>query len=256
MLFLNNLVHKKILSLTMALGALALLGAGCVNKKSESASSTNIEPSILVSAQPLKADNQLAIDKAAIGDDGWVVIHTKQNGQPGAVLGYTSLLKGSVEKIKVTIDKTNLSPSLIAMLHYDRGEKGVFEFPGADGPVIRDQRVIMGEFNIPNFAEITKDDSSPAPAVSRKEFIITAKQWSFSPAVIKVKRGDKVVLKLKTVDVAHSYSIPEFRINAEIKPGETTTVEFTADKVGSFVSACKIYCGVGHVGMTGTLIVE
>ena len=248
-------MHKKIFTLSaVALSALALLGAGCANKL-KSTTSTNEGPSITVSAQSLKTDNQIIIDNASIGDDGWIVIHEKQNGQPGPTIGYTSLLKGAAKKIKVTVDKTTLTPSLIAMLHYDRGQKGVFEFPGADGPVIKDQQVIMQDFNISNYAEITKEPVS-APVGARKEFIITAKQWSFSPAVIKVKKGDLVVLKLKTVDVAHSYSLTEFGVNAEIKPGETTIVEFTADKIGTFTSACKIYCGVGHVGMTGTLIVE
>ena len=249
-------MHKKVISSVVALSALALLGGGCISKKISSTTSTdNQPPSILISEQSLGTDNQLVIKKAAIPDDGWVVIHEKQNGQPGPVIGYTSLLKGDASKIKITIDKTNLTPSLIAMLHYDRGQKGVFEFPGDDGPVIKDKQVIMQEFNISNYAEVTKN-SSPTPVGARKEFIITAKQWSFSPAVIKVKKGDLVVLKLKTVDVAHSYSITEFGIKADIKPGETTTVEFTADKTGAFISTCKIYCGVGHVGMTGTLIVE
>lgn len=252
-------MYKKIILPVMALGMFTLLGAGCINKAASPTTSSNnqlLSPSILISDQSLGANNQLVIEKASIEDDGWVVIHTKENGQPGSKIGYTSLLKGSAKTIKVTIDKTNLTPSLIVMLHYDRGEKGVFEFPGADGPVIKDQQVIMKEFNILNYADASKPSSPAKPVGARKEFIITTKQWSFSPAVIKVKKGDTVVLKLKTVDVAHSYSVSEFGINAEIKPGETTVVEFVADKTGTFVSACKIYCGVGHVGMTGTLIVE
>ena len=249
-------MRKKLVSSVVALSALALLGAGCINKDMPSTTTTgDLSPSVLVSAQPLKADNQLIIDKATIDDNGWITIHQKQDGQPGPTIGYTSLLKGTTKNIKVTIDRTNLSPSLIAMLHYDRGEKGVYEFPGADGPVIRDQQVIMTEFNISNFADVSKD-SSKTSASARKEFIITAKQWSFSPAVITVKKGDTVVLKLKTTDVAHTYSIKEFGINAEIKPGETTVIEFVADKIGTFISTCNLYCGVGHVGMTGTLIVE
>ena len=247
-------MNKKVLLPVFALGSLLFLGAGCIQKRPLSTTST-LNPSISVSNQSLGADNQLIINTASIGDNGWIVIHNQENEQPGAVIGYTSLLKGSAEKIKITVDKTKLTPYLIAELHYDRGEKGAFEFPGNDGPVIKDQQVIMKEFSVSNYAEVTKD-SSPTPAEVRKEFIITAKQWSFSPSVIKVKKGDVVVLKLKTLDVAHSYSIPEFGINAEIKPKETTVVEFVADKVGAFTSSCKIYCGVGHVGMTGTLIVE
>ena len=251
-------MNKKIVSLSLVLGVMVLLGAGCVNKIPWSGSSNTdpAQPSITVKSQALNDENQVVVKYASIGDDGWVVIHLKKDGQPGPIIGYTSLAAGSDSNIKVTIDKTNLTATLIAMLHYDRGEKGVFEFPGADGPVIKDQQVIMQEFNLTNYAEVSQGTSADKPASSRKEFIITAKQWSFSPSIIKVTKGDTVVLKLKTADVMHSYSIPEFGINAEIKPGETTTVEFKADKTGTFVSSCAIYCGVGHVGMKGTLIVE
>lgn len=252
-------MRKKIIFSVMALYTLALLGAGCVNKNLLSATSTSgqsLPPSILISDQSLKDNNQLVIDNASLGDDGWVVIHQTQNGQPGPIIGYTSLSKGSASKIKMTVDKTNLSPSLIAMLHYDRGQKGVFEFPGADGPVIKDQQVIMKEFKILNYANVSKQPDPTDPVSARKEFIITAKQWSFSPAVIKVKKGDTVVLKLKSIDVTHGFSLPEFKINAALKPGETKIVEFIADKAGTFTFICNIYCGVGHIGMTGTIIVE
>lgn len=250
-------MNKKLTLSAILLGVLPLLGAGCINKEMLSTKSKEeIRAAISISAQSLGPDNQVVVDKASIGDDGWMTIHEKQNGQPGPTIGYTSMLKGEAKNIKVTIDKTNLTPTLIAMLHYDRGEKGVYEFPGADGPVILDQQVIMQEFDISNYAEVTKTPTAPAPVSARKEFIITAKQWSFSPAEIKVKKGDTVILKLKTIDVAHGYSIPEFGVNAEIKPGKTTVVEFKADKVGTFTSACTVYCGVGHMGMSGKLIVE
>lgn len=252
--------RKITLTSALVLGTLALLGAGCVKTNLTNKNEAAL-PSISVSNQAVK-NNQVVIDKASIGDEGWIVIHTKENGQPGTILGYTSLASGSDSKIKITIDKTKISESLIAMLHYDRGQKGTFEFPGADGPVIKDQKVIMQEFSIKNYADLTKDseqnnDTAIAATVSaRKEFVITAKQWSFSPSEIKVKKGDTVVLKLKTVDVAHSYTIPEFGINVAIKPGETAVAEFVADKTGTFTSSCTTYCGVGHAGMKGTIIVE
>ncbi len=245
---------KSLLFSITALGALALVGAGCVKKESAS-TVLPLAPSISVSAQSLGTDNQLAIDNASIPDDGWITIHAKDNGQPGAVIGYTSLPKGEFKKIKITVDRTSLSPSLIAMLHYDRGQKGIFEFPESDGPVIKDRQVIMQEFNISNFAEITKEPFS-APTGARKEFIITTKQWSFSPAVIKVKKGDTVVLKLKSADVEHGIAIADFGINVTFKPGELKIVEFIADKTGTFEFICNFRCGVGHIGMKGTIIVE
>ncbi len=249
-------MRKKITFLSVAaLGALALLGAGCI-KKETAPSTATLSPSISVSNQTLSSDNQVTINSASINDAGWMTIHEKQGDQPGPVIGYTYLSKGSATKIKVTVDKSNLSPYLIAMLHYDRGEMGVFEFPGADCPVIRDQQVIMTEFSLTNYADASKQPAPAKPVGARKEFVITAKQWSFSPSVIKVKKGDTVVLKLKSADVAHGISIPDFGINATFKPGEIKIVEFVADKAGTFEFICNVRCGVGHIGMKGTLIVE
>lgn len=256
---LNNM-HKKTAFLLSALGALALLGAGC--SKSNLGSSTSKEqilPSITTENQPLTENNQVVIKEASIGQDGWIAIHTKENGQIGEIIGYTSLLTGKDSKIKVTVDRNKVTPSLVAMLHYDRDPKGAFESPGADGPVILDQQVIMQEFTIINQGEITKKDKPTEPTTytgARKEFIVTAKQWSFTPSSIKVKKGDTVVLKLKSTDITHGIIIPEFNINETMEPGVMKTIEFVADKSGSFSFSCSVPCGAGHKAMSGTLIVE
>ena len=249
-------MNKKVVFSSLALGALILLGAGCVNKLSKTTAPVS-SLSITVSDQKLSDKNEVSVDMASITDDGWVVIHVVLDGMPGPVIGYTSLLSGpTAKKIKITVDKTKITPTLIAMLHYDRGEKGVFEFPGADGPVIKDQQVIMEEFKLLNYNEATKEASSKDVATARKEFVITLKQWSFNPSVITVKKDDMVTLKLRSVDVTHGLALPDFNISVNVKARETKTVEFKADKTGTFDFVCGVYCGVGHAGMTGKLIVE
>ena len=71
-----------------------------------------------------------------------------------------------------------------------------------------------------------------------------------------MKLGDKVRLKVKSIDVDHGLAIPEFGVNLILKPNELQTVEFVADKKGEFPFFCSVYCGVGHGGMRGKLIVE
>ena len=51
------------------------------------------------------------------------------------VLGYSSLINGSNPEITITLQKDNRTPTLYAMLHYDLGFVGTYEFPGADVPV-------------------------------------------------------------------------------------------------------------------------
>lgn len=89
-----------------------------------------------------------------------------------------------------------------------------------------------------------------------KEVKLTAKQFSFSPAEIRVKQGERVRLVVTSEDVSHGVSIPAFNVNLTLEPSKTGTAEFVADKKGSFPFFCNVFCGSGHGGMKGTLIVE
>ena len=76
--------------------------------------------------------------------------------------------------------------------------------------------------------------------------------------VIEVSKGDLVVLKLKSSDVIHGFSLKDFGVFVEtgIKPGKVVVVSFRADKIGSFTFSCNSICGEKHENMQGTLIVR
>lgn len=97
-------------------------------------------------------------------------------------------------------------------------------------------------------------DSNPEPSVA--EFSIVARQFAFEPSTITVKKGQIVRLTLTSEDTTHGFTITEYNINKVISPGEATTVEFVADKAGTFTTSCSVPCGAGHQSMKGTLIVE
>ncbi|MHC4536380.1 MAG: fibronectin type III domain-containing protein [Planctomycetota bacterium] len=99
-----------------------------------------------------------------------------------------------------------------------------------------------------------KTEAQPKESTSRIN--LTARQWQFSPATIRVAKGDKVILTLQSVDVAHGFGLSAFRINENLNPGKEVTVEFTANKKGEYTFVCTIACGAGHGDMTGKLIVE
>jgi cytochrome c oxidase subunit 2 len=98
--------------------------------------------------------------------------------------------------------------------------------------------------------------ATPPPEPTVKEFSVIAKQFEFVPGTITVDKGDRVVLKVKSVDVAHGIAIREFNINEHLEPGEEVTIEFVADKAGKFDMYCNVFCGSGHGGMRGQLIVR
>ncbi len=76
--------------------------------------------------------------------------------------------------------------------------------------------------------------------------------------VIEVCKGDKVVLKLRSADVTHGFSLKAFGIYVAqgIQPGKTVYVSFTADKLGRFIFLCTVFCGDIHQHMEGTIVVR
>ena len=76
--------------------------------------------------------------------------------------------------------------------------------------------------------------------------------------VIEVTKGDLVVLKLKSSDVVHGFSLKDLGvyITDGIQPGKIVFVSFKADKAGTFTFSCNSVCGDNHQKMQGTLIVK
>ena len=101
------------------------------------------------------------------------------------------------------------------------------------------------------WAKQVKDNIDPV-----KTFDVIASQFKFEPATISVAEGDTVRLRLRSADRTHGIGIKAFRVKALIpKVGETVTVEFVADRAGTFDITCSEYCGTGHRAMKGKLIV-
>jgi cytochrome c oxidase subunit II len=94
--------------------------------------------------------------------------------------------------------------------------------------------------------------SEPAAAGARR-VEITAKRFAFDPAVITLKKGEPVVLVLKSSDVPHGLRFRELGVELKVSKGGTGQVQFTPDKVGDFVGHCIVFCGEGHGTMALTL---
>ena len=89
-----------------------------------------------------------------------------------------------------------------------------------------------------------------------KTIDVIASQFKFEPATITVAQGESVRLRLHSADRTHAFAIKAFRVKALIpRAGEAVTVEFVADQAGSFEFTCAEYCGTGHAGMKGRLVV-
>lgn len=88
------------------------------------------------------------------------------------------------------------------------------------------------------------------------EIQMTAKKYEFNPDTVRVKKGDHVKLVITAVDRDHGIKIEAFQVEQKLPKGEKVTVEFTADRAGTFPIQCSVFCGLGHKKMKGQLIVE
>lgn len=88
-----------------------------------------------------------------------------------------------------------------------------------------------------------------------KTIDIEAGSFYYKPNEITLKKGEKVKIILHSVSMMHDFNIDELNVKLPItKNGETGSVEFTADKVGTF----EYYCSVGQhrkMGQVGKLVV-
>jgi len=80
---------------------------------------------------------------------------------------------------------------------------------------------------------------------------------NFRHAHFTVRQGQKVLLRLTSSDVVHSFAIPQLRIRpVEVEPGRVTLVEFTAEEPDSLTYTCYTVCGQSHSEMMGIIVVE
>jgi cytochrome c oxidase subunit 2 len=79
---------------------------------------------------------------------------------------------------------------------------------------------------------------------------IIAKRFTYYPDVITRKRGQPVVLVMRSSYVAHGLKVEELNIKSdEIKKDQETEIEFTPEEVGQYVGQCAHFWGIGHGSM-------
>jgi cytochrome c oxidase subunit II len=97
-----------------------------------------------------------------------------------------------------------------------------------------------------------------ADAGGQKEQVIkiTAKKFEYSPNEIRIKKGVPVVFEFTSLDRIHGFTVPDLDgVRLTIEPGKVNRVTIMAPKAGNYEFHCDLFCGDGHEGMTGTIIV-
>jgi len=93
-------------------------------------------------------------------------------------------------------------------------------------------------------------------AAEPRRIPVVARKFVFIPNEITVRQGESVVLEFSAPEVAMGFFAPELGLRTLIVPGEVAKVPFTADRAGRFDFLCDVFCGDGHEGMNGHLVVQ
>lgn len=92
------------------------------------------------------------------------------------------------------------------------------------------------------------------------EIWMTVVRSHFTPEHVRIKKGDHVTWHFSNIeqtrDATHGFALPGYNINLSLEPGKTETIEFDADKDGTFAYYCTEFCSALHLEMLGYMMVE
>lgn len=97
------------------------------------------------------------------------------------------------------------------------------------------------------------------------EVRVSAEQWKWhfeypttgvKSDALHIPVDRRVHLTITSIDVIHSFWVPAFGIKQDAVPGLPTNIYMTATDIGTFSGMCAELCGLGHTGMTTTVVVS
>src|SRR6478736_1410608 len=109
---------------------------------------------------------------------------------------------------------------------------------------------------------LVQNDSADANALN-VNVIARQFEWTFeyqgkghiTSAQLRLPLGRSVKLHLTSLDVIHSFWVPEFGQKSDALPGQDTELVITPTKVGEYPVICTELCGLGHAVMRTSAIV-
>jgi heme/copper-type cytochrome/quinol oxidase subunit 2 len=93
-------------------------------------------------------------------------------------------------------------------------------------------------------------------APTRREFTVTARDYSFSPNHVEVQQDDLIKLAVQSADNAYGFTIDDYRVSKRVPAGGSTVVEFRADRAGTFAFYSGLKSDSRHDQMRGQLVVR
>lgn len=116
-----------------------------------------------------------------------------------------------------------------------------FRLPGADGQLGKVDTALISEQNPLGIVP-----SDPAAA---DDIIILSNE-------LVLELDQPVKMLLRSADVLHNFTVPQFRVKMDLVPGTVSSLWFTPTLPGQFDVLCEELCGTGHFAMRGRVVVQ
>ncbi|GAB4497172.1 MAG: cytochrome c oxidase subunit II [Anaerolineales bacterium] len=102
------------------------------------------------------------------------------------------------------------------------------------------------------------DPSAMVVNVTGQQFAWTFEypEYGFISTELHLPVDRQVVLKMQSMDVIHSFWVPEFRVKQDVVPGRTTEYRITPTLEGSYKVRCAELCGTSHAYMENPVIIQ
>jgi len=92
--------------------------------------------------------------------------------------------------------------------------------------------------------------------VPRQVVSMTAERYKFIPEEVHVRTGTLVTLEVTALDGTHGLSLPDYGIDVSLPEKHPVSVRFYASTKGEHSFSCSHICGIGHLWMSGKIVVE
>ncbi len=116
-----------------------------------------------------------------------------------------------------------------------------YRLPGKDGKL---GIVNTKHINDANSYGMDKEDPN-----GRDDILVASQE-------LHLQIGKPVKILLRSIDVLHNFTVPQFRAKMDLVPGMMTYIWLTPTRAGTFDLLCNELCGVGHFAMRGKIVVE
>jgi cytochrome c oxidase subunit 2 len=116
-----------------------------------------------------------------------------------------------------------------------------FRLPGQDG--------VLGTSDARNISSENPFGLNPNDPKGQDDLLVEGDE-------VHLPIDKPVKVLLRSIDVLHSFFVPQFRAKMDMVPGMVTYYWFTPKRTGTFDVLCFQLCGVGHYTMRSKVVVE